>query len=100
MDIRQPAGTAKEDDFEARQRVRLAVGRQASSLSGTVYFEIGDTIWGKNSTGGAIGADQRIIELKNAYIDWMIPETEVKGSHGYPEHHNPRLRFRQLRAER
>ena len=69
----------KEDDFEARQRVRLQLDAVASeSLSGTVYFEIGDTIWGKNSTGGAIGADQRIIELKNAYIDWMIPETEVK----------------------
>lgn len=69
----------KEDDFEARQRVRLQLDAVASeSLSGTVYFEIGDTIWGQNSSGGALGADGRIIELKQAYIDWMIPETEVK----------------------
>lgn len=72
-------GKSSEDDFEARQRIRLQLDAVASeSLSGTVYFEIGDTIWGQNSTGGALGADQRIIELKAAYIDWMIPETEVK----------------------
>ncbi|MBD5553630.1 MAG: hypothetical protein HDQ44_04760, partial [Desulfovibrio sp.] len=70
---------ANEDNFEARQRIRLQLDAVASeSLSGTVYFEIGDTFWGQNSTGGALGADQRIIELKNAYIDWMIPESEVK----------------------
>lgn len=69
----------KEDEFEARQRVRLQLDAVASeSLSGTVYFEIGDTIWGQNSSGGALGADGRIVELKNAYIDWMIPESDVK----------------------
>ena len=69
----------KEDDFEARQRVRLQLDAVASeSLSGTVYFEIGDTIWGQNSTGGALGADGKIVELKQAYIDWMVPETDLK----------------------
>lgn len=69
-----------QDNFEARQRVRLQLDAVASeSLSGTVYFEIGDQIWGKASQGGALGADgNNVIELKNAYIDWMIPETEVK----------------------
>ena len=68
-----------EDDFEARQRVRLQLDAVASeSLSGTVYFEIGDTIWGQNSSGGALGADQKIVELKQAYIDWMVPETDLK----------------------
>ena len=68
-----------EDDFEARQRVRLQLDAVASeSLSGTVYFEIGDTIWGQNSSGGALGADAKIVELKQAYIDWMAPETDLK----------------------
>ena len=68
-----------EDDFEARQRVRLQLDAVASeSLSGTVYFEIGDTIWGQKSSGGALGADQQIVELKQAYIDWMVPDTDLK----------------------
>ena len=79
---RTPGFTKGQDDFEARQRVRLQLDAVASeSLSGTVYFEIGNSIWGKavgNQNGGALGADQTIIKLKNAYIDWLIPETEAK----------------------
>ena len=77
---RTPTGfNGKEDDFEARQRVRLQLDAVASeSLSGTVYFEIGDSIWGQSSTGGALGADGKIVELKQAYIDWMVPETDLK----------------------
>ncbi len=69
----------KGDDFEAKQRVRLQLDAVASeSLSGTVYFEIGDTVWGKASDGGALGADGRIVELKRAYIDWIAPDTDLK----------------------
>lgn len=68
-----------EDQFEARQRVRLQLDAVASeSLSGTVYFEIGDTIWGQDSTGGALGADGKIVEVKRAYIDWIVPNTDLK----------------------
>ena len=67
------------DIFSAAQRVRLQLDAVASeSLSGTVYFEIGDTTWGQNVSGGALGADQNIVELKNAYIDWMVPNTGLK----------------------
>lgn len=67
------------DQFSAVQRVRLQLDAVASeSLSGTVFFEIGNTHWGQNSSGGALGADQKIIKLKRAYIDWMIPETTMK----------------------
>ncbi len=69
----------KEDEFEARQRVRLQLDAVASeSLSGTVYFEIGDQIWGKDSTGGALGSDGKVVELKRAYIDWIVPNTDLK----------------------
>ena len=68
-----------EDEFEARQRVRLQLDAVASeALSGTVFFEIGDQIWGQDSTGGALGADGRVVELKRAYIDWMVPQTDLK----------------------
>lgn len=69
----------KEDDFEARQRVRLQLDAVASeALSGTVFFEIGDQIWGKASDGGALGADGRIVEIKRAYLDWVVPDTDLK----------------------
>lgn len=68
-----------EDVFSAGQRIRLQLDAIASeSLSGTVFFEIGDTTWGQASTGGALGADQTIIEVKRAYIDWAVPNTELK----------------------
>ena len=68
-----------EDIFSAGQRIRLQLDAIASeSLSGTVFFEIGDTTWGQADTGGALGADQKIIEVKRAYIDWAVPNTELK----------------------
>ena len=68
-----------EDEFEAKQRVRLQLDAVASeALSGTVFFEIGDTTWGNTKTGGALGADKTIVEVKRAYIDWMPPATDLK----------------------
>ena len=69
-----------EDEFEAKQRVRLQLDAVASeNLSGTVFFEIGNTTWGKDDkSGGALGADKQIVEVRRAYIDWMVPNTELK----------------------
>ena len=75
----QTGYNGKEDEFNAKQRLRLQVDAVASeSLSGTVFFEIGNTTWGKASEGGALGADQTIVEVRRAYIDWMVPNTELK----------------------
>lgn len=69
----------KEDEFEAKQRLRLQLDAVASeNLSGTVFFEIGNTTWGKSDQGGALGADDTIVEVRRAYIDWMVPNTELK----------------------
>lgn len=71
--------TNDQDQFGASQRVRLQLDAVASeALSGTVYFEIGDQKWGKADEGGALGADGRVVEVKNAYIDWLIPQTEAR----------------------
>ncbi len=69
-----------EDEFEANQRVRLQLDAVASeSLSGTVFFEIGKQTWGQDKSGGALGADNsNVIKLKNAYIDWIVPQTDLK----------------------
>ena len=70
-----------EDTFNAGQRVRLQLDAVASeSLSGTVFFEIGDQMWGSNAeeSGGALGADGKVVKVKNAYIDWMVPNTDLK----------------------
>lgn len=68
-----------DDDFGASQRVRLQLSAIASeALSGTVYFEMGNIKWGKASQGGALGADGTIVELKDAYIDWVVPDTAVR----------------------
>lgn len=73
-------GSGRGDDmFEANQRVRLQLDAVASeSLSGTVYFEMGDTTWGSNASGGALGADGKIVEVKRAYLDWIVPNTDLK----------------------
>ena len=74
------SNSQNEDQFEAMQRVRLQLDAVASeALSGTVFFEIGETVWGDNGTGGALGADNNgVVKLKNAYIDWMVPQTDLK----------------------
>ena len=79
QDGKPGSGFKGEDEFEARQRVRLQLDAVASeALSGTVFFEIGDQVWGQDSTGGALGADKTVVELKRAYIDWMVPQTDLK----------------------
>ncbi len=68
-----------EDSFEAEQRFRIQVDAVASeSLSGTIYFEIGESFWGKGSQGAALGTDGTIVEVKHAYLDWIVPNTELK----------------------
>ena len=53
------------DNFAAVQRLRLQLDVVASeALSGTVYFEIGDTTWGHNRSGGQLGTDGVIVEVK------------------------------------
>jgi len=84
--------STSQDEFEANQRVRLQLDAVASeSLSGTVFFEIGTQRWGNasgqngntngsyGSGGGALGADgNSAIKVKNAYLDWLVPQTDLK----------------------
>ena len=74
-----------EDKFGASQRFRMQMDAVASeSLSGTLFFEIGDQAWGRASdregspVGGALGADGKVIKVKGAWIDWMAPGADVQ----------------------
>ncbi len=65
-----------EDTFQAQQRVRLQIDAVASeALSATVYFEIGEQKWGSSAAGASIGTDGIAVEVKQAYIDWFVPNT-------------------------
>ena len=76
----QTGYNGSEDEFEVEQRFRFQLDAVASeSLSGTLYFELGDQRWGKNGNGAALGADgTSVIEIKQAYIDWIVPQTDLK----------------------
>lgn len=69
-----------EDTFAARQRIRLQLDAVASeSLSGSVQFELGQNRWGQADSGGALGADSNnVIKLRQAYLDWAMPQSDLK----------------------
>lgn len=67
------------DYFGAMQRFRVQLDAVASeTVSGTVQLQLGKVEWGKADNGGALGADGKDVRVRLAYIDWMIPETEIK----------------------
>ena len=68
-----------KDIVFAGQRLRTQIDAVASeALSGTVYFEIGDQNWGNGGQGAAMGADGTVVEVKRAYLDWVVPNTDLK----------------------
>ncbi len=73
------ASHQSRDNFEAIQRLHLQIHAIASeTLSGTVFFEIGETRFGQAASGGALGADVNMVRLKQAYLDWIVPNTTLK----------------------
>ncbi len=72
-------GYEGDDSFNALQRFRIQVDAVASeSLSGTVFFEMGESVWGTQDEGAALGTDGTIVEVKRAYIDYVTPESTLK----------------------
>lgn len=69
----------REDDFAAQQRIFLQLDATASEqLSGSLFFHIGPQQWGKAGSGGALGADGAVVKLRNAFIDWEVPDSSLK----------------------
>lgn len=72
------------DDFIARHRIRTQVNFISSEyLQAVLMFEIGNLDWGRaggnsgRSSGGALDSDGVNVETKRAYLDWVIPNTEI-----------------------
>ena len=78
-------GYRADDRFIARQRIRTQINFITSEyLQGVLMFEIGDINWGQDDggkngggSGGGLDADGVNVETKRAYLDWLIPNTEV-----------------------
>ena len=77
--------TRADDNFIARQRVRTQINFITSEyLQGVLMFEIGMTEWGRDggskngpASGGGLDADGVNVKTKRAFLDWLIPNTEV-----------------------
>ena len=67
------------DSFAARQRLLLQLNAVASeNLEGALQLHIGPQDWGFAGRGGALGADGTMVKVRQAYIDWLIPNTGVR----------------------
>jgi hypothetical protein len=63
-----------DDSVRFDYRLRLYFTYTASeNLKLVTKFEIGDVIWGGPDTTGRVGADGKDVEVKNAYVDFNIP---------------------------
>ncbi len=72
-----------EDHVVAYQRIRNQINFIASEqLQGVLQFEIGKQFWGRNGNGGASGgaldADGINTKTRRAYIDWAVPNTDLR----------------------
>ncbi len=68
----------KGDNFQAMHRIRTQVNFITSEyLQGVLMFEIGNIGWGNKKQGGALDTDGVNVETKLAYLDWVIPNTEI-----------------------
>lgn len=76
----------RQPEFNVFQRYRMQLDTITSpTLSATVVFDM-DAIWGSNSNlwtpttvaGGALGTDGYGVKLAQAYLDWVIPGTEIR----------------------
>lgn len=76
---RQQAVHAPMDNFEPWQRLMFKLDAVVSeSLQGTLIFEAGDQFWGHGPTGAALGTDGVVAEVRNAYLDWMVPGSPLR----------------------
>ncbi len=85
----------KGDTFLAAQRLRPQFQFVASeNLKAVLVFEIGYGQWGA-SNGWAIGTDGNNVKTKNAYLDWIVPETDLKVRMGLQPLGLPQFTFMQ-----
>jgi hypothetical protein len=74
----QDSGTKTQTDtFRAAERARIWFDFIANeNLKAVLGLEIGDVVWGQGPAGD-LGTDGVAIEVKHAYFDFNIPNTEI-----------------------
>lgn len=76
MDFGQSEG---KDTFKALQRLRTKVDIITSeNLRGVMFFEVGKSTWGQQSGGAALGTDGYTVKVRYSYVDWVVPNTDLK----------------------
>lgn len=67
------------DEFTARQRLTLILRAIASeNLEGLVAFKMSPQVWGSSATGGALGADGNVVKIAQSYVQWAVPNSDLK----------------------
>lgn len=76
------------DTFKALQRLRTKVDIITSeNLRGVAFFEIGKSNWGKDDA--ALGTDGKSVKVRYSYVDWVVPQTDLKIRMGLQPWINP-----------
>jgi hypothetical protein len=81
------------DDFVSRSRVRTQFSFIASeNLKAVLMLEIGTITWGHTTegnigdgSGGALDADGVNVKTKLAYLDWVVPSSDISVRMGIQE---------------
>jgi len=76
-------GENDSDRFQPSQRVRLKLEMIASENLRAVFQIENNIRWGRSNAaavggGGAVGGDGFNVQVKHAYLDWVIPTTDVQ----------------------
>lgn len=67
------------DPFSASQRLRTwSFFKASENVTGALFLEIGEQYWGDSNTGGQLGSDGKVVEVRRSYIDWRIPSADMK----------------------
>lgn len=67
-----------ESDFDVWQRFRTQFNFTANeNLTGALQLEIGTSTWGQPNDGADLGGDDVAIEVKQGYVNWVWPNTDV-----------------------
>lgn len=75
-DFKKESGS---DTFTALQRLRTKIDIITSeNLRGVAFFEIGKSRWGSQSGGAALGTDGFTVKVRYSYVDWVVPNTDLK----------------------
>ena len=78
--------------MRAASRLRTQIDVIASeSLKGVMFFEIGHQNWGKSAQGAALGTDGKEVKVRYSYVDWVVPQTDVKVRMGLQKYTLPNL---------